>query len=545
MFIATPRSLWCAIALLALFGCEPDDTVVAQVGDVALTKAAYLRFVERLPPGLQSESARDHLQSLVDQELLLQEARARGIEQGDAVRYQLNALVRKQLSQRYQAEVLAPQVEVTPEEVERTFVDMGFDRERLFARILVRQQPDVDRVLQALHAGEPFAKLAQRFAANDLFAQQGDGVVGWIGRTQAQRFAIPPQTFLALPVGQIAEPLPLAGGWQIYRFVEDRPADKTDYAQEAASAAHREKWQSLLQIEVETLSRSLGLQLNCEGLQALLAEPNPTGPRAALPLYRFDGGAISLGEYLYNLRSIGFRAALQDSAQVVSLARASLLPAYLMAAAAQRRGWDQEAEFAEWHERKRKALVLQQLTKAETATKVAPSEAEIAAYYEANKTRFRTAESVHINHLLAPTREQAEELHKALANGSTVAELLARPGVETFHSPTERSGTTHGDPHDDGALHLRKVVRARYPQLVDAAFAAEIGEWDGPVEVLDRFAVFRVRHKEGGDIQPFAQARTQVRAILESRRRDELMDALIQRLRTERGSQVALFAERL
>ena len=108
MFTATPRSLWCAIAFLALFGCAPDDTVVAQVGDVALTKAEYLRFVERLPSGLQSESALDHLQSLVDQELLLQEARARGIEQSDEVRYQLNALVRKQLSQRYQAEVLAP-----------------------------------------------------------------------------------------------------------------------------------------------------------------------------------------------------------------------------------------------------------------------------------------------------------------------------------------------------------------------------------------------------------------------------------------------------
>ncbi|MCE2450009.1 MAG: peptidyl-prolyl cis-trans isomerase [Candidatus Latescibacteria bacterium] len=533
MFIATTRSLWRSLALLALFGCAPDDPVVAQVGDVALTKAEYLRFVERLPPGLQSESARDHLQSLVDQELLLQEARARGIEQSDEVRYQLNALVRKQLSQRYQAEVLAPQVEVTPEEVERTFSDMGFDRERLFARILVRQQQDVDRVLQALHEGEPFAELAQRFAANDLFAPQGDGVVGWIGRTQAQRFAIPPQTFLSLPVGQVAEPLRLAGGWQIYRFVEDRAADKADYAEEAARAAHREKWESRLQIEVETLSRSLSLQLDHEGLQTLLAEPNLADSLAALPLYHFDGGAISLGECLYDLRSAGFRAALQDSAQVVSLARTMFLPAYLLAAAAQQRGWDREADFVEWRERKRKALVLQQLTKAETATKAVPSEEEVAAYYEANKTRFRTAESVHINQLLAPTREQAQKLRQALANGSTVAELLARPDVET-----------HGDPHD-GALHLRKVVRSRYPQLVDAAFAAEVGEWGGPVEVLDQFGVFRVLHKEGGDIQPFAQARAQARAILAARLQNELMDALIQRLRAERESQVALFAERL
>ncbi|MXW81723.1 MAG: peptidyl-prolyl cis-trans isomerase [Gemmatimonadetes bacterium] len=124
-------------------------------------------------------------------------------------------------------------------------------------------------------------------------------------------------------------------------------------------------------------------------------------------------------------------------------------------------------------------------------------------------------------------------MREALANGSTVSELLARPGVET-----------HGDPHD-GALRLRKVVRARYPQLVDAAFAAEIGEWDGPVEVLDQFAVFRVRQKEGGDIQSLAQARARARGILEARRQNELMDALIQRLRAERASQVALFAESL
>ena len=64
MFIAPLRSLWCALALLALFGCAPDDPVVAQVGDVALTQAEYQRFVERLPPSLQSEDPRDPIDAL-------------------------------------------------------------------------------------------------------------------------------------------------------------------------------------------------------------------------------------------------------------------------------------------------------------------------------------------------------------------------------------------------------------------------------------------------------------------------------------------------
>ena len=132
-----------------------------------------------------------------------------------AVEHQLREMVRQRLVERYRAQVIVPQVEITAEDVERAFAEMGFDRERLFSRVLVRSPEELEAVGRSLREGQSFEEVAARFAANDLFAAQGDGVVGWVGRTQAERrFSIPPAIFVSLPVEQVAEPVALAGGYQ-------------------------------------------------------------------------------------------------------------------------------------------------------------------------------------------------------------------------------------------------------------------------------------------------------------------------------------------
>jgi len=148
--------------------------------------------------------------------------------------------------------------------------------------------------------------------------------------------------------------------------------------------------------------------------------------------------------------------------------------------------------------------------------------------------RFRSAESARINQILLPTRQRALELLLALEEGKKVAEVLAEPGVQT-----------HGDPSRDGEFVLRKIVRARYPHLVDAVFAAELGTWAGPVEVLDSFAVFRVISREGGEVLPFTEVRSRARAILAQRKEEENIDAFIKRLRKQSESRIELFMERL
>ena len=72
--------------LIALGACGgDDDPVVARVGDAEIHAPRLARFVERLPEGLRSQqqglpAIREHLSSIVDQELLLAEVAARGFD---------------------------------------------------------------------------------------------------------------------------------------------------------------------------------------------------------------------------------------------------------------------------------------------------------------------------------------------------------------------------------------------------------------------------------------------------------------------------------
>ena len=131
------------LGALQLAGCGQEDPVVARVGSVEITKTQLHAFIERLSPGLRSKqegraALLEHLQAAVSQELLLQETQARSTDTSAAVAHKLGQLSRRRLVARYQAQFVTPRVQVTPEEIERAFVELGYDRERRVSRILVR-----------------------------------------------------------------------------------------------------------------------------------------------------------------------------------------------------------------------------------------------------------------------------------------------------------------------------------------------------------------------------------------------------------------------
>lgn len=543
---------WGALALL-LAGCGEDETIVARVGEVEIEQAEFAAFVEHLPPGLRSPKEgraadREHLQSMIDEELMFLEARALGIDTSSAVVHQLGEMVRQRLVERYRAQVIVPQVEVTPADVERAFAEMGFDRERLLSRILVRTREDLKAVGRELREGQPFEQVAAHFAANDLFASQGDGVVGWIGRTQAERrFFIPPAVFAGLPVGEIAEPIALAGGYQIFRFVEDRPAALADYSAEVAERIRKERLREKEEEEFEHLRLRYDVRLDSEGEAILLQSLDRplTTDELNHPLYKYEGGAISVAEGLGSLRlssgrslqAVGAQSLLQDEAQAAERIGRLLLPVRLFEAEARQRGWTQEAVFVEWRAHQRRALILNQLFQRVTAG-AAPNEDEIRAHYEARKDRYRTQEAVVVHELWTAGEEDAAALRTELEAGAPIADLLDRPGVRSHVGIEGHAVREHG-----GETRLLRLYEPRYPELVKAAFAAEVGALVGPLESMDGYAVFRVLRREGGQIQPFAEARRRAAASLRRQRENERIGAFIRQLQGKYKDQVAVLVD--
>lgn len=524
-------------------GCGGEEPVVARVGSSEITRAQLDAFIERLPDGMRSkkegpDALLEHLQAIVSQELLLQEARHRGVDTSEAVTHKLGQLSRRRLVERYQAQFVFPRVQVAAEEVERAFVDLGYDRERLVSRILVRTSDELDEVLGQLRDGTSFEDMARKFAANDLYARDGDGIVGWMGQSKVRQLAIPQRVFSSLPVGQVAEPLRLPGGWQIYRFAEDRKAESADYWEEIHRVLQGEEREAEIQKEFEALSRKYGLRVHTEVLQLLLerllsARQLDAGEKGRA-LYSFSEEKLTLGDYVADLKAMGFTGVLHDSAHVVEFAKRASLRSRLMAAAAREQGWEREEAFAEWYELKRRGLVLRQLMAEETAGKLQPSEAAVVAYYEREKDRLRSPQQVEIREVSAQTEEKGLELRRQIEAGTEIFELLQRPG-----------SVSHGDRRGRGQMRLLRQHRARYPEMVDSAFAAAEGDLVGPVKVPYGYAVFRVLQISGGEIQSLEKVRDRVEGILRHRREGELIEAYIDSLRERDRDRVELFADGL
>ena len=528
---------FCTAALL-LAGCGKDDPVLARVGEVDIRASAYRRFVERLPASLQSEQEGragdlEHLQSMVDRELLFREARVRGIDSSAAIKGRVERFARSRLVNTYQLRVVAPRAKVEAAQVERAFLDRGFDRERLLSRIVVKSPEERDQVLIELREGRAFAELAQRFADNDPVAGE-DGVVGWIGVPHLDWYKVPRAAFFSLPKEQVAQPVRLSGAWQIYRFAADRKAELTDYREGIHRLLESEAWQAELAREFELLSQSYELRLHAEGLERLRQGPIRnlvlTPDEATQTLYSFSGGNIALGACITDLREAGIGGELPGGQQGVDLLEDLVVRPRLFAAAARAKGWEREPEFAEWLTRKREWLILRTLVQAQTAI----SEAESRACYQANANNFRSPEEVEIREVLMATEAQARALREEIEQGVEMSALLSRPGVGS-----------HAGPGRKGKMTLRRLFRPRYPQLVDAAFAAEEGELVGPVETHDGFAVFRVLGRKGGQILPFERVRKRAEALLRQRREQEGIIELIETLRAKGETQVVFFADRL
>ena len=536
------------LGALQLVGCGEADPVVARVGAVEITKTQLQAFIERLSPGLRSkkegrEALLEHLQAAVSQQLLLQEAQDRGIDTSAAVAYKLGQLGRQRLVERYQAQLVFPRAQVAPEEIERAFVELGYDRERRVSRILVRTEEELDEVLGQLRSGTPFEDLARKFAAYDLYARDGDGIVGWMGLTQLPRVAIPARVFSTLPVGHIAAPLRLPGGWQIYRFDEDRQAEIADYWEEVQERLRKERREVEAQKEFEALSRTHGLRLHTEVLQLLLERLGGRPLRALQlgedekrrALYSFSEQELTLGDYVEDLKSRGIGDVLHDSTHVVGFAQRISLRSRLMATAARQQGWDKEEGFAAWYQRKRRELIIRQLMAEETADKLQPSEAAIVAYYEKEKDRLlRSPEQVQIREVSAETKEEGLELRRQIEAGTEILELLQQPGV-----------TSHGDRRGKGQMRLFQQHRVRYPELVDSAFAAAVGDLVGPVETPYGYAVFRVLQIEGGQIQALEAVRERIESTLRQHREGELINTFIKTLSERYQDRVELFVDRL
>jgi len=203
---------------------RPADpaAAVARVGAAEISAEAYARALQVRWAGVRNEVAAEAaapivLDRMLGEELLAEEALARGYGEAPEVLRELHAYETRLLVARYLDDVVAAGIEVTPDEMRAYYEEHrdGFRKPPRvhLAQITVATAPEAERIAGLAREGADFAWLARRHST-DNFAKTG-GDKGWAeprpgidGLNDA---------LLEAPVGQVLDPVPSGESFVVYK----------------------------------------------------------------------------------------------------------------------------------------------------------------------------------------------------------------------------------------------------------------------------------------------------------------------------------------
>lgn len=546
------RKLVAGCVLLALAGCGAPDTTpdsadaLATVAGQAITAEDLDRYEQGLPDHLRSEKEgahahRDYLQSLVDTRLVLLEARQRGLDQLPALRQALSALVNKRIAEELQQELVNEQITVKEEDLLTAFEEHLLGWKIWPAHILSATEEDAREIIRLLETGASFAELAkERSLADD--ADLGGDLRGFFG--QGDAVTTLREGVFRLEEGQVSEPIPTVDGFEIVKVLKKQRTSFAELRSEVAQQVIRRKEVARFHAVVDSLRQARNLLVHGDRISSVLEglqgrELSPTSARAALMEY--EGGGLDVGDAVQGLRGLLKGAAMPDSTALRRTLKLRVIPDSLLAVEARDRGFHQREHVVAWTEKERQSLLASHLYQDELAGKVVVTAEETRAAYDEHIESYTSLPGViHITEVLCDTRAEAEDVLARAQAGERVGVLASRHSVRPGMKPVRGHAFS-----DSGRVIIESLFNSPYRSALGDSNTADVGVVQGPLEVQEKYSVFRL--DQPIELLPveFRQVRKPIRARIRKNREGVLFDVFLDSLRGAYADQVQIHEEGL
>lgn len=253
----------------------------------------------------------------------------------------------------------------------------------------------------------------------------------------------------------------------------------------------------------------------------------PQSPAVA----RFDGGVVTEAELRQALQKLPptMRSSFESLAGQRDVA-ASLVDRRLLVLEAERRGLGSDPEIQRQVRELEDRLLVQALVDQEQRTAGKAPEAELRAYYDAQRESFATPVRVKVGRVMLRVPQSASPAERARAR-QRVERWAAR--LKAGESLTRVAVEGEGPEKTLGGV-LGPLTRADIadPALADAAFSLKTPGAVSPVFTQsDGFAVVKLLEREESRIPPFEEVRPAVEAKVAPGRQRQVFEQLINRLR--------------
>ena len=543
------RFFVCSI-FLTVIGCtsenEPatEETVLATVGGEVITALDLHRYEQALPDYLRSKkegvTARgENLQTLVDKELMLREAYKRGLDQLLGLSHTLSDMVNKRLAEELSREWIDVRLKVTEEELRAAYEEHLLGWEIWPAHILSATEEDAWAIIRQLEAGANFSELARQHSLADDADKGGN-----LGAFFDQSGAVPSLrdgTF-HLEEGQVSEPIRTIDGYEVVKVLKKRRIPFEKLRADIAEQVGQRKWAQRRQVVIDSLKEVRDLRYHRDRIHAVLAALQGRAlDQPHEPLIEYDGGKIGVSDAVRRLRSLKKGALPPDSAAAVLAIERWILPDSLLALEARMQGRHQRPAIVAWAEGQKQSLLVSQLRLDVVAGKVSITEAEVRDYYEQHLEAYRSLPGViEMTEVLVDRRVEAEEILARARGGERLAELAQRHSVRPSMKPV--GGHTFAD---SGRATIESLYQSPYRTFFGDSNSKDVGVLQGPMEVQEKYSVFRLDQSYEMALLPFKQVQRPIRAKIRKRREGVLFDVFLDSLRQAYSDEVHISQDAL
>jgi peptidyl-prolyl cis-trans isomerase C len=270
---------------------EGGSEVVATYGDKKLTLDQFGAEVEKLPPQVKPllsapDRRKQFLENFVLSQLLIEEAKKKGLDKDEEIKNQLEEMKKRLLLQRVfqdlQKSVTISHAEVKeywekhPEEFSTAQIRVS--------HILLDDEAAAKKLLQQVRAKpDSFADLARKFSKDTATAPSG-GDLNFFGHGRMVP-EFEKAAFALKNVGDISDVVKTPFGYHIIKLTEKKPGEPRPFDQvkeEIRSKLLQKKQREKVEAYFAELKRKAGVKID----EKVLAKYNPgplTGGPAALP----------------------------------------------------------------------------------------------------------------------------------------------------------------------------------------------------------------------------------------------------------------------
>lgn len=520
----------------------PDSTAqskleLARVGDRSITAGQLRAFYGKIPQYLQSdreglEKERNHLQTLIDMELLQMEAKAREIDSLPVFVYKMAQHRKEKLIGLYQTKKI--KVRVSGQEVSDYFREQELAHKVRFAQLIAASEDSAWSARREITAGRDFAEVAEQWSIHGPTMEQS----GFVGKLDIPPHLRPP--LFSLAKGEVSQPIDIGGHFALFKALEFAETGLDDEQfQKIYRQLFIERSVAARAALADSLKQALKLARDQRGLDAFVAAMRRGASSEdkavrAIVLYRYEGGTIAAGDVLDAASQLKYKTLdLRRNEAVVEYAESTLVPDALFVEAALREGLDRTGEVTQWLARKRERELVVQLRVAVLKDRVRISQEDIHREYEENPDRYMQPDQIEIQEILVATEAEAQDLLARLRQGASMGDLARQ---HSKRSPALRD--------EEGRRRFTAAAAVVYGRLVAAARKAPVGQLVGPLQVREGYSIFKVLSREQ-QRSSFEEAKKRVRATVNWIKKQQVFEQFLAELRAKYAAQVEVREDNL